>query len=69
MAKNIFCTAFCNQGHYLNSGRPVGHECYTIPPKFLHLERQGREWNEDRDGSLERWLRDRVVVRGRAANA
>lgn len=37
----IYCTSYCNQGHDLDTGKPVGHECRVIPPRALQLEREG----------------------------
>ena len=58
----IYCTSYCNHGHRLSDGWPVGHGCYVIPPKALELERAG-----DTDGALavltEEWL-VRVQVKG-----
>ena len=38
---DVFATSFCNQGHHLATGRPVGHECYVLPPAALRAERSG----------------------------
>jgi len=35
----IYCTTYCNQGHDLRTGHPVGHECRIIPPAALAAER------------------------------
>jgi hypothetical protein len=35
---SVYCTSFCNQGHSLKTGRPIGHECYIIPPRLLRME-------------------------------
>jgi hypothetical protein len=37
----IYCTSFCNQGHDLQTGRPINHECIVLPPKALQAERDG----------------------------
>lgn len=37
----IYCTSFCNFGHSLKTGRPIGHECYILDPKALQAERDG----------------------------
>jgi len=37
----VYCTTFCNQGHRLGDGKPVGHECYVLPPLALMAERDG----------------------------
>ncbi len=37
----IYCTSYCNHGHFVKTGRPVGHECRVIPPKALEAERSG----------------------------
>lgn len=40
-SKQIFCTSYCNQGHYVASGLPVEHECLVIPPAALAAEMAG----------------------------
>lgn len=37
----IYCTSFCNQGHDLQDGEPVGHECYVLNPAKLKQEAEG----------------------------
>ena len=37
----IYCTTFCNHGHDIETGRPVGHECYVLPPAAISAERAG----------------------------
>lgn len=37
----IYCTSYCNFGHDLRTGRPIGHECHIIPPSALQAERDG----------------------------
>lgn len=37
----FYCTSFCNFGHYLDTGRPIGHECYVLPVAALTAERNG----------------------------
>lgn len=37
----VYSTSYCNQGHWIDTGRPVGHECYVIPPRLLIAERDG----------------------------
>ena len=44
----VFCSTFCNSGHSIKTGRPIGHQCRVIPPKALALERAG-----DFDGAIE----------------
>jgi hypothetical protein len=39
--KTLYCTSFCNKPHALETGRPVGHECYILPPKALQAEQRG----------------------------
>jgi hypothetical protein len=38
---DTFATSYCNQAHALATGRPVGHECYVLPPRALAAERAG----------------------------
>jgi hypothetical protein len=37
----IYCTTYCNFGHYVDNGRPVKHECRVIPPAALKAEMAG----------------------------
>jgi hypothetical protein len=37
----IYCTSYCNFGHNMKTGRPIGHECRVIPPAALRAERAG----------------------------
>lgn len=39
--KAVFCTSFCNFGHRLADGKPVGHQCFVLPTEALEAERQG----------------------------
>lgn len=65
MTREIYCTSFCNFGHYVDTGRPIGHECYVIPPAALRAERDGNT-----DLAIELIARmSRVIVRGRKENA
>ena len=41
MSRQIYCTTFCNFGHYVDTGRPIGHECRIIPPRLLRKEMSG----------------------------
>ena len=34
-------TTYCNFPHRLKDGKPIGHECYIIPPAALQAERDG----------------------------
>lgn len=36
----VYCTSYCNNGHRLEDGVPVDHECRVLPPKALEAERQ-----------------------------
>jgi hypothetical protein len=37
----IYVTSFYNWAHNLKTGRPIGHECYIIPPAALQAEIAG----------------------------
>jgi hypothetical protein len=37
----VYATSFCNFGHDLRTGRPIGHECEILPPAALRAEREG----------------------------
>lgn len=39
--RQICCTSFCNFAHYVDTGRPIDHECYVIPPAALEAEING----------------------------
>lgn len=39
--QRVFCTSYCNHGHDLETGKPINHECYVLPPKALEAERDG----------------------------
>ena len=41
MAYGIYCTTYCNKGHMVSSGRPVGHECRVLLPSALQAEMDG----------------------------
>lgn len=57
----IYCTTFCNQGHRVDTGRPVGHECHILRPEALRLEMAG-----DIEGALRVGIKTDKVVRGRS---
>lgn len=38
---HVYCSTYCNQGHRVSDGKPVGHECIIIPVKALHAEMGG----------------------------
>ena len=38
---DIYCSTYCNMGHRISTGRPVGHECRIIPPAALQAESEG----------------------------
>jgi hypothetical protein len=54
-----YCTSFCNHGHNVKTGRPVGHECYILDPKKLQAEAAG----DKVEGSIVK--EPRRIVRGR----
>jgi hypothetical protein len=39
---DVWCTSYCNQGHHLRTGKPIGHRCYVLPPRALRFEREGK---------------------------
>lgn len=39
-SRMIYCTSYCNHGHVLETGKPVEHECYVLPPEALLAEQQ-----------------------------
>jgi hypothetical protein len=40
-AAPIYTTTYCNHGHEIEGGRPVGHECYVLPPAAIRAEMRG----------------------------
>jgi hypothetical protein len=40
-APRVYCTTYCNFGHNVTTGRPIGHQCRIIPPKALLAEMSG----------------------------
>lgn len=38
---SIYCTSFCNKAHVVSSGKPVGHQCYVLPPSAIRAEMSG----------------------------
>lgn len=36
-----YVTTYCNKPHYVATGKPIGHECYKLPPEALRLEISG----------------------------
>ena len=38
---DIYCTTYCNHGHDVETGDPVDHDCYNIPPEALEAEMDG----------------------------
>ena len=37
----VYCTTYCNRGHRISDGMPIGHECRVIPPAALKAEMDG----------------------------
>jgi hypothetical protein len=58
----FYVTSFCNFAHSLKTGRPIGHECYILPPKGLQAERDGRI-----DDAIELFQKKGPIVRGRSS--
>jgi hypothetical protein len=40
-APRLYCSTYCNRGHVVRTGRPVGHECRVLPPAALAAEIAG----------------------------
>lgn len=38
---DIYCTSYCNRGHRMRDGMPVGHNCVILPVHALQAERRG----------------------------
>jgi hypothetical protein len=64
--RTVYCTSFCNFGHVVETGRPVGHECHILPPAALRAEWAGRDgWEQEWDRVVsEKGLGPVVVGRG-----
>ncbi len=45
----FYVTTFCNFPHRLRDGKPIGHECYIIPPSLLRLECGTTDWDRIHD--------------------
>lgn len=39
--RNVYCTTYCNHGHEVDTGKPVDHDCYVLPPEALAAEIRG----------------------------
>lgn len=44
----VYCTTYCNKGHVVKTGYPVGHECHVLPPEALASEMAGDYWTAAR---------------------
>ena len=62
----VYCSAFCNFGHRLSDGKPIGHECYVIPPALLEKERNGEPWPR---AEYWAWRDNRKIHRGLKGDA
>ena len=38
---SAYCTTYCNKPHDTSDGKPIGHECYILPPAALAAEIAG----------------------------
>jgi hypothetical protein len=38
MENKVYCTTYCNRGHRVKDGVPVGHECYVLPAEAVRRE-------------------------------
>jgi hypothetical protein len=56
---DVYCTSFCNKGHRISDGKPVGHECYVLRPQALKAEADG-----DVERALEIGIRTERVHKG-----
>lgn len=37
----VWCSTFCNCGHWMRTGRPIKHHCRILPPSSMRAERDG----------------------------
>ncbi len=44
--RKLYVTSFCNFGHWLDNGRPIGHECYILRPKDLQREADAKDGDD-----------------------
>jgi hypothetical protein len=49
MPGKFYVTTFCNFAHWLKTGRPIGHECYILPPKDLKREMDSKDGDDISD--------------------
>lgn len=60
--RTTYVTTFCNFSHVVETGRPIGHECYILPSAALRAERDG---NTDRAIEILREKGKGPIIRGR----
>lgn len=68
MKVDVYCTSFCNFGHSTKTGRPIGHECYIIPPSMLKIEMEGGDDMQEKWETTAvrlKWRETRYLVKGR----
>lgn len=55
-----YVTTYCNHAHNVTTGKPISHECYSLPPKAIELEMAGKyaeanqvltQWSREGKGS------------------
>jgi hypothetical protein len=73
MPSSFYVTSFCNFAHSLKTGRPIRHECITIPPRLLRAERDlpfdealelWREWKYGKNPPRRYTVRKSVTHKG-----
>jgi hypothetical protein len=42
----IYCTTFCNFAHYVDTGRPIDHECYVLRPIDIRAEMDAKDGDD-----------------------
>jgi len=65
----LYVTTFCNRAHDIETGRPVGHECYVLPPAAISAERAG---DDERAVKMLEWARSQgklIPTKGRPTKA
>lgn len=63
MRRPFYVTTFCNFAHWLDTGRPIDHECYVLPPADLRREMESK----DGDDLSDIYRKKGPMVRGRPA--
>lgn len=50
----FYVTTFCNFAHNTKTGAPIKHECYTLDPRALALEMEGKFDEVNQSGGMKK---------------